>query len=148
MLHVVLLQVDEGRHAVAGLRQQIELVDLPGAQEHLAAFPGHAAVEQGLRKPQPVHDLERALGPAHGLAAEREAAGRIDDDAALPLLGEIDGGEQPTGPPPTITIGWCAGCARSWSGERVWANVSCRRRSWRGLRWSRAGTIPALSGET
>ena len=46
MLEIILLQVDEGRHAVAGLGQQVELVDLARVEEHLAVLPGDALVEQ------------------------------------------------------------------------------------------------------
>jgi len=49
-------------------------------------------------EPEAVHDLKRALGPAHRLAAERQAGPGIDDDAALAPFGEIDGGDQPDWP--------------------------------------------------
>jgi hypothetical protein len=65
-------------------------------------------------------DQHTALLPNERLLAELMTTLRC------PFLARSMAASSPTGPPPTITIGWCAGCARSWSGERVWANVSCR----------------------
>ena len=42
LLHVVLLQVDEGRHLVPALGQQVELVDLAVGEEHPALVPDDA----------------------------------------------------------------------------------------------------------
>ena len=98
MLEVVLLQVDEGRHAVAGLGQQVEFVDLARVEEHLARAPGDALVEQGLRHAQPVHDLERALRPADGAAAVGEVALLVDDDAAVAPAREVERGGEPHRP--------------------------------------------------
>ena len=73
LLEIVLLAVDEGRHAMAGLGQQVELVDHPVAPEHLALLPGDALVEHPLADAEAVEDLERALGVAD---RARAGAGR------------------------------------------------------------------------
>ena len=63
---VVLLQVDHGRHLVLGLWQQVELVGQVVVEEHFAHLPLDAAVGKSLAHTQPVPDLQRALGVAHG----------------------------------------------------------------------------------
>ena len=129
VLEVVLLQVDEGRHAVAGLGQQVELVDLRACRgTPCPCCQVTPFVQQGLRQAQPVHDLQRALRPADGAAAVGEAALPVDDDAAMaPAWRGRARPTSPTGPAPTITTGWCAGCAPVLVGRaRYAANVICR----------------------
>ena len=66
-----------------------------------------------------------------------------------PRLARSSAAASPTGPAPTITTGWCAGCGRSWSAERVWANVMCRTSV---MAWDSRDrilpTLPALASET
>ena len=52
LLDIILLQIDEGRHLVAGLGQQVEVVDFPVAVEQAADLPGHALGDAcGRRRP-------------------------------------------------------------------------------------------------
>ncbi|EWG99721.1 hypothetical protein Q427_23380 [Halomonas sp. BC04] len=66
LLEVVLLQVDEGRHAVALFRQQVEVVDFPLLEEHPAVLPGHALLDHRLATAQAIEDLQGTLGEADG----------------------------------------------------------------------------------
>ncbi len=79
---------------MAGLGQQVELVDGTRVEEHLALLPGDALVEQDLAETQTIHDLERSLRPADGAAAIGEVRPLVDDDAAVALLGEVEGRNQ------------------------------------------------------
>src|SRR5262249_27754183 len=46
---------------------------------------------------------------------------------AWPRAAKPSAAARPTGPAPTITTGWCAGCSRSWSADRI-----CGNTIWRG----------------
>ena len=63
-LHVILLEVDEGRHPVAVLGQQVEREDLALAVIGPPDLPADALLEHPIGDAQPVQDLERALRPA------------------------------------------------------------------------------------
>jgi hypothetical protein len=64
VLKIILLQVDEGRHLVPILGQQIESIEQFVALIHLAEFPGHAFLKTGFGNAESVEDLERAFGIA------------------------------------------------------------------------------------
>ncbi len=106
VLEVVLLQIDERRPPMPRLGQQIEAVELAFVEEHLARLPGYALVDQRLAQPVPqpipnaIHDLERALGPADRAGPVRQARLPVDDDAAVPLAGEVQRRHQPHRPRP------------------------------------------------
>ena len=51
---VILLQIDEGRHLVAGFGQQVELVQQAFAAKDLADLPDHALVEHAVGDAEPV----------------------------------------------------------------------------------------------
>uniref|UniRef100_A0A0N4Z6B8 Phenol hydroxylase n=1 Tax=Parastrongyloides trichosuri TaxID=131310 RepID=A0A0N4Z6B8_PARTI len=63
---VVLLQVDEGRAAMAGFRQQVEAPHFLFAEEDLAHVPRHALVDHALADAEAVPDFQRALGKTDG----------------------------------------------------------------------------------
>ena len=65
LLHVVLLQVDEGGHLVARLGQEVETEDFPLAVEHTPDPPGHPLRDHPLPDPETVEDLKRPLRPAY-----------------------------------------------------------------------------------
>jgi hypothetical protein len=89
-LGVVLLQVDEGRALVAGLGQQVELVELRIAEEHPAGVPAHALGAHRIAHAKPVPDLERALGEADRARAGRQAVVVVEQQHTLAALREID----------------------------------------------------------
>src|SRR4051812_35410479 len=77
LFEMILLQIDEGRHLVAGFRQQVERIDEVIAEEDLAELPGHAHRDEFLADAEPVPDLERALGIADASRALADAVGVI-----------------------------------------------------------------------
>src|SRR5690606_885218 len=68
LLDVILLQVDEGRHFVARLGQQVEAPDFAVAVEKPADLPGHAFFHHAVCNTQPVEYFQRAFRPADGAA--------------------------------------------------------------------------------
>ena len=64
LLDVILLQIDEGRHFMAGLRQQIKAVNLVIAMKQPAGFPGDALGQHALANTEPVKNLQGAFCPA------------------------------------------------------------------------------------
>ena len=62
VLEVVLLEIDEGGHAVPGLGQQVELVNQFRVAEDLADLPSHALFQHGFRAAEAIEDLQRPLG--------------------------------------------------------------------------------------
>ncbi len=58
---MILLQVDEGRAAMALLGQQVELIDEVTLVEHLPDIPAHAHVRDGVAATEAIEDLERPL---------------------------------------------------------------------------------------
>jgi hypothetical protein len=81
LLEIVLLQVDEGRHLVPALRQQVELVEQLLVMEDLAQLPGHSLGERPLADPEPVQDLQGTLGVAQAPRALAELGLAVDHDA-------------------------------------------------------------------
>ena len=98
VLDMVLLEVDEGRALVSPFRQQIELVKKVRSLEDLAAPPGDAFLNHGIADPEPIPDLERALGVADAARAFPDAIGIVEKhDHNVPLR-EIDGEREPDRP--------------------------------------------------
>ncbi|KAI1690661.1 hypothetical protein Ddc_24800 [Ditylenchus destructor] len=93
-LDVVLLQIHEGRTLMAGLAEQVELVDLLVAEEDAAHAPGHALVDDALAAAQPVEDLQRPLGEAQRARSHREPAVVVQQHDGHALQREVDGGAQ------------------------------------------------------
>ena len=87
---VVLLQVDEGRPLMAGLRLQIELVHLFILEEHAPEFPRHTLLDHAVAATQPVEYLQRALGKTDGARTGREAVIVVEQHHGDALLREID----------------------------------------------------------
>jgi hypothetical protein len=88
-----LRQVDEGRHLVAVLGQEVDGEDLAVAVEGSPDLPGDAAGEHRAGDAEAVEDLERALGPADRPAAGGELRRVVEDDGgnAAPREVERDG---------------------------------------------------------
>ena len=97
-LDVVLLQIDEGRHLVPALWEQVELVDLRRALEHLALLPDHALGQHGLCNAEPIENLKRALGEADRTAALANAVSIIQQHGAYAALCKVQGESQPDRP--------------------------------------------------
>ncbi len=89
-LQIILLQVDEGGALVAGLRQQVELVELAIAKEQLPDVPDDALVHGALPNPQPVEDLQRALGEADGAAPLGGFVVFVQQHGLDAMLSEVD----------------------------------------------------------
>ena len=90
-LGVILLQVDEGRHLVAVLGQEVELVHEVVLQKVLADLPGDALVHHRPGDAEAVPDLQRALGKADGARALADAVGVVEDYHLVAAHGQIDG---------------------------------------------------------
>ena len=97
-LGVILLQVDEGRHLVTRLGQQVEAIDLRVAVEHLADLPDDAFPQHAVGDAEAVPGFERALGEADGAAALADAIHVVEQDDGMPALREPDGERQSDGP--------------------------------------------------
>ena len=80
---------------MAGLGQEVELVDPLVLQEHLADLPGDAFLDHAVRDPQPVAHFERALGEADRARALADPVVVVEQHDGLPALGEVDGGGKP-----------------------------------------------------
>ncbi|GBD42437.1 hypothetical protein HRbin39_01830 [bacterium HR39] len=91
LFEVVLLEVDEGGHAVARLGQQVEAPDLAIAEEHPPGVPGHALVQKALADAEPVHDLEGVLGPADGARADGDGVVVVHQQHPAAALREVEG---------------------------------------------------------
>ena len=89
-LGVVLLQVDEGRALVAGLGQQVKRVEQAVAEEHPAAAPLHALGAGRVAHPQPVPDLQGALGKTDGPRPGGQAVVVVEQQHALAALGQVN----------------------------------------------------------
>ena len=94
VLEPVLLQVDERRALVPALGQEIELVDLPVAEEHLAVPPLHALVHHRLAAAEAVEDFERAFGEADRARAPAHLVVLVENDDGDVVQRAIDGGGQ------------------------------------------------------
>jgi hypothetical protein len=92
-LEVILLEVDEGRPPVALLGQEIEFVDLPVPEEHLAGVPDDPLLDE-TPDPQPIADLERALGEADRARTEGDLRVVVEHDDLHPPRREVDGKRQ------------------------------------------------------
>ena len=97
-LGIELLQVDEGGPLVAGLRQQVELIELRGAVKNLADAPDHALVDHAVADTEPIPELQRALGEADGARAFADAVGVIEQHDPVAALRQIDRKGQPDRP--------------------------------------------------
>ena len=95
---MVLLEVDEGRALMAPFRKEIELVKKVRSLEDLAAPPGDAFLDHGIADPEPIPDLERALGVADAARAFADAIGVVEEHDRDAPLREIDGERQPDRP--------------------------------------------------
>ena len=91
---VVLLQVDEGRAAVAGFGQQVEAPHFLFAEEDLAHVPRHAFVDHALAHAQAVPDFQCALGETDGAGTGRQAEVVVQHHHAYALAGQIECGGQ------------------------------------------------------
>ena len=97
-LDVVLLEVDEGRHGMAVLRQQVEGEHLAIAVVGAPDLPAHAPGERRVRDAQPVHDLERALGPADRARAAGHAVVVVQHRRRDPARGQVEREREPDRP--------------------------------------------------
>jgi septal ring-binding cell division protein DamX len=120
LFQVVLLQVDHRRHLVAGLGQQVELVDQLVAEEHLADLPAHA--RRSPRHAQAVPHLQRPLGVADGARADADGVVVVEHTTGRPRAAQSSAAVRPIGPAPTTTTGWRSAAfalrRRSAVGER------------------------------
>lgn len=89
-LGVVLLQIDEGRHLMAGLRQQVEAVHHLVAAKDLADLPDDALLDHLRADTEPVPDFERALGKTDRPRALADPVGVVEQHHVLPALRQID----------------------------------------------------------
>jgi hypothetical protein len=90
LLDVVLLQIDERRPPMAGLGQEIELIDLLCAEVHATDAPAHALFDQALAAAEAIQDLERALRPADRARAEADGVALVEQQQVDAALREID----------------------------------------------------------
>ncbi len=90
VFEVVLLQVDEGRHRVAGLRQEVEAVEQLLALKHPSELPGDAFLHAGAPDPETVEDLQRALGVTQPPRAFADPIGVVDEHHRHAALRQID----------------------------------------------------------
>ena len=97
-LGIELLQVDEGRPLVAGLRQQVELIELRSAVKDLADAPDHALVDHAVADTEPIPELQRALREADRARALADAVGIIEQHDLVAALRQIDRKGQPDRP--------------------------------------------------
>ncbi len=79
---------------MAGLRQQVEGVDLLVAHEDLAYVPAHAFVHHGIAAAEPVEDIQRALGKADRAGSARQRAVIVHQHNRHAVLGQVDRGGQ------------------------------------------------------
>ncbi len=79
------------RAMVTGFGQQVELIDLPVAEEDLAHVPFHAFFDDAIATPQPVENFQRTLGPADGARADTDRVVFVEHEHVDAALGEIDG---------------------------------------------------------
>ncbi|EGX99581.1 hypothetical protein AZA_38742 [Nitrospirillum viridazoti Y2] len=93
-LHLMLGQVDEGRHAVPVLGQQVEGVDLAGPMEQAPHLPGDAPVHYRPGDAQPVENLQRALGPADGAGAHGQPVIVVQHHGRHAPQCQVDGDRQ------------------------------------------------------
>ena len=88
---VILLQVDEGRARMAGVRQQVEAVDQFLLEEHLADVPRHALGHHARATAQPIENVERAFGEADGARAGRQRVVVVEQHHRHTALRQVDG---------------------------------------------------------
>ena len=94
LLDVVLLEIDEGRHLVAGLGQEVEGVDLLVAVEEASDLPGDALIDHPLADAEAVEYFQGALRPANRPAADRDDVVVVDDHRWNAMERQIDGSGQ------------------------------------------------------
>ena len=94
---VVLLQVDEGRHLLRFVGFHAELIEQFIAIEHLAQFPAHALVRDGVGRAHAVPDLQRALGIGNGARTVTDRVVIVDQDHRHAAHLQVDGGAQAHG---------------------------------------------------
>ncbi len=94
-LGIVLLEIDERRHLVAVVRQQVELVEQVVLEKDLADFPDHALLDHALADAEPVPQFQRALRKADRARAVADPVGIVEHDDAVSALRQIDGQRQP-----------------------------------------------------
>ena len=90
LLDIILLQIDESRKFVAVLGQQVKAVNLRVTAIDPAKLPGHALFQHSVGNTQPVKNLETALCPADGAAADRHNIIVIDHGAGDAMRRKID----------------------------------------------------------
>ena len=95
-----LLQVDEGRHRMPTLRQQVEFVQKPVIMEHLAKVPLHALRQHRPRRPQPVANLKRPLGKAQRAAPQPRPLVIVQQQDGNPPQPQIQRKRKPHRPAP------------------------------------------------
>src|SRR5207302_836181 len=97
VLDIVLLQVDERRHLVTALRQQVEAVELLVTVVDATHLPRDSLRYHALADAKSVEYLQRALRPTDGTAAGRHPVVVVEHDAAHAMQGKIDRGREPHG---------------------------------------------------
>ncbi len=98
LLDVILLEINEGRHLVAALRQEVESVELVLALEDAATRPAHPLLQHRLRATQPVEDLQALLREADRPAALADPIGVVEQHGRNAALRQIDRERQADGP--------------------------------------------------
>ncbi len=97
-LEMVLLQVDERRAVMAGLRQQVERIDLLVAEEDPAHFPFHALANDSLAAAETIEDFERTFRIADRARPDADGVVLVEHDDRNVLLCEIDRRSESDGP--------------------------------------------------
>merc|ERR1711991_893635 len=72
------------------LRQKVKIIDLLVTTIDTSELPCDALGKHPLADPQPVENLEAALGPADGAAAHRYDIVVVNDDAGDAVGGKVD----------------------------------------------------------
>src|SRR5262249_15878761 len=90
LLDIILLEVDEGRHLMAGLGQASEGKDLAITMIEAPDFPGDALLDHSLADAKPIENLERAFGPADCTGADGDDVVVVEHDARDAVERQVD----------------------------------------------------------
>ena len=97
LFKIGLLQVYEGREAVALFGKQVEFIDLPVFVKHLAKVPDHALVQHGLGAAIAIRDLKATLGKTDRARSLTDAFVIIQNDHGDTLQPQIKRGRHTNG---------------------------------------------------
>jgi hypothetical protein len=99
-LGVILLQIDKGRHLVAVVRQQIELIQQIVFEKDLADLPDDSLLDHALANAETIPQLQRPFREANRARAVADPVGVIQHDDRMAALRQIDRQRQPDRPCP------------------------------------------------